>query len=48
MPASADEELPALLLVFGVLSRVLFCDVVSVWLMWVKEELLGARESREA
>jgi hypothetical protein len=57
LPPSAEEP-PALLPVFGVLRRllavfgvsrkVLFDEVVSAWLMWVKDESLRGSRSREA
>jgi hypothetical protein len=34
--------------VFGVSRKVLFDEVVSAWLMWVKDESLRGSRSREA
>lgn len=45
---SAEDEAPALLPVLGVLRKALCDELASAWLMWVKEELLRGRRSREA
>lgn len=47
-PPSAEEEAPTLLPVLGVLTKALGGEMVSRWLISVKEELLRGRGSREA